>query len=116
VFVVASRADNPPSSQPVRHFDAEPPMTIDPAKKYTATFDTAKGKIVCELFAKDAPHHVNSFVFLCRNHFYDGLNFHRWEPGFVVQGGDPAGNGSGGCGYTLPLEAQDNPHLHDAGA
>jgi len=97
-------------------YDAPPKMTIDASKQYIATIDTSKGKIVCELFPKEAPQTVNSFVFLARDHFYDGLTFHRVVPNFVIQGGDPNGDGSGGPGYTLPLEAKDNPHLHDTGA
>lgn len=97
-------------------YDAAPKMAIDVNKTYTATIKTDKGTIVCELFPKDAPQTVNSFVFLSREHFYDGLTFHRVVPDFVIQGGDPNGDGSGGPGYTLPLEAKDNPHLHDMGA
>ena len=97
-------------------YAAAPKMAIDVNKTYTATINTDKGKIVCELFPKDAPQTVNSFVFLAGEHFYDGLTFHRVVPDFVIQGGDPNGDGSGGPGYTLPLEAKDNPHLHDTGA
>ena len=67
-------------------------------QEYTATFDTSKGQIVCELFTKDAPNTVNNFVFLARNKFYDGTQFHRVIPDFMVQGGDPTGPGSGGPG------------------
>jgi cyclophilin family peptidyl-prolyl cis-trans isomerase len=95
----------------------EPPkMTIDVDKKYIATIETGKGKIVCELYPKDAPQSVNSFVFLSREHFYDGLTFHRVEPDFVIQGGDPNGDGTGGPGYTLPLETQNATHHHITGA
>jgi cyclophilin family peptidyl-prolyl cis-trans isomerase len=106
------------TTQPIarKAYDAPPKMAIDVNKTYTATINTDKGKIVCELFPKDAPQTVNSFVFLARDHFYDGLTFHRVVPDFVIQGGDPNGDGSGGPGYTLPLEAKDNPHLHDTGA
>jgi cyclophilin family peptidyl-prolyl cis-trans isomerase len=106
------------TTQPIsrRAYDAPPKMALDLSKQYIATIDTSKGKIVCELFPKDAPQTVNSFVFLAKDHFYDGLTFHRVVPDFVIQGGDPNGDGSGGPGYTLPLEAKDNPHLHDIGA
>ena len=79
-------------------------MTIDVNKKYTATIKTSKGNIVLDLFAKDAPQHVNNFVFLARDGFFDGLTFHRVEPGFVIQGGDPLGSGVGGPGYNIPPE------------
>ena len=81
-----------------------PPMTIDVNKKYTATIKTAKGNIVLDLYAKDAPQHVNSFVFLTREGFFDGLTFHRVVAGFVIQGGDPLGSGVGGPGYNIPPE------------
>src|SRR5258705_13873875 len=73
-------------------------MTIDPAKKYAVTIDTNRGKIVVDLFAKDAPKTVNNFVTLARDGFYDGLKFHRVIPDFMIQGGDPQGTGSGGPG------------------
>ncbi len=85
-------------------YKSAPAMTIDPNKTYSATIKTAKGDIVVELYPKDAPQHVNNFVFLAREGFYNNLTFHRVEPGFVIQGGDPLGSGSGGPGYTVPAE------------
>ena len=85
-------------------FDAEPPMCIDPAKRYGATMKTSKGEIVIALDPIGAPKTVNSFVFLARYHYYDGLNFHRVIPGFVLQGGCPLGNGTGGPGYRFADE------------
>lgn len=90
-----------------------PPMTIDPNKTYRATIETSKGNIVMDLYPQDAPLHVNNFVFLAREGFYDGLTFHRYEPGFVIQGGDPLGNGTGGPGYNIPPEIK---RTHPAGA
>ncbi len=72
-----------------KQYQAAPALTIDPNKKYSATLDTSKGKITCELFAKDAPKTVNNFVFLAREGFYDGTVFHRVIANFMVQGGDP---------------------------
>ena len=84
---------------------AEPPkMTIDVNKSYIATFDTTKGKIVCELYPREAPKAVNNFVFLSREGFYDGITFHRVIADFMVQGGDPKGNGTGGPGYKFEDE------------
>jgi cyclophilin family peptidyl-prolyl cis-trans isomerase len=60
-----------------KQYSAPPPLTIDTAKQYTATFDTTRGQIVCDLFAADAPMTVNNFVFLAREGFYDGTVFHR---------------------------------------
>jgi cyclophilin family peptidyl-prolyl cis-trans isomerase len=79
-------------------------MTIDPNKKYVATIKTSKGNVVVELDAQSAPQTTNNFVFLSRDGFYDNLTFHRVEPGFVIQGGDPRGNGTGGPGYNIPPE------------
>lgn len=90
-------------------FKGLPPTIIDPVQSCTATIVTAKGEIVCELYAADAPQTVNNFVYLARSGFYDGLTFHRVVPGFVIQGGDPLGNGRGGPGYTVPAEIA-KPH------
>ena len=79
-------------------------MSIDPDSTYRATIKTGKGDIIISLDAAAAPEHVNNFVFLSNNGFYDGLPFHRVEPGFVIQGGDPLGSGQGGPGYTVPGE------------
>lgn len=87
------------------------PMVIDLNKKYTATIKTAKGDIVCELYAKDAPVTVNNFVSLSRRGFYNGLTFHRVIPGFMAQGGDPNGNGTGGPGYKFQDEFSQRTHV-----
>jgi cyclophilin family peptidyl-prolyl cis-trans isomerase len=92
------------SSERKTEFDGEPKMCIDEAKKYTATMKTSKGTIVMALDPAKAPKTVNNFVFLSRYHFYDGLTFHRVVPGFVIQGGDPQGTGSGGPGYQFADE------------
>ena len=93
---------------------SEPPaMQIDPSKTYVATISTAKGDIVAQLDASAAPQTVNNFVFLARQGFYDGLTFHRVEPDFVIQGGDPTGTGGGGPGYTIPAEIK-LPHVEGA--
>jgi peptidyl-prolyl cis-trans isomerase B (cyclophilin B) len=91
-------------------YSAPPPMTIDPKKKYTATMDTSEGTIVLELLPDIAPGHVNSFVFLAREGFYDGVIFHRVIPGFMIQGGDPNGTGTGGPGYQLKAEFNKLKH------
>jgi len=83
-----------------------PPTVIDPSKKYSVTVHTSRGDFVIALVdPKVAPQTVNNFVYLAQNHFYDGLTFHRVVPGFVVQGGDPLGNGTGGPAYKLPDES-----------
>ena len=87
-------------------------MTIDTTLTYTATFKTDKGDIVVELFADKAPITVNNFVFLARDGFYDGTTFHRVLEGFMAQGGDPTGTGSGGPGYRFQDEF-DPKRRHD---
>ncbi len=79
-------------------------MVIDTAKRYTATKVTSHGTMVIALDPLAAPKTVNSFVFLARYHYYDGIVFHRIIPGFVLQGGDPTGTGSGGPGYRFDDE------------
>jgi cyclophilin family peptidyl-prolyl cis-trans isomerase len=96
-------------------YDKPPEMKIDPGKIYTATITTSKGKIVVDLFAKEAPKTVNNFVFLAREKFYDGTIFHRVIPGFMIQGGDPTGTGRGGPGYQFANENKDSKRKFDAG-
>ncbi len=92
------------SSPARREFDAEPPMCIDPAHRYTAEMVTSKGTMTIALDPQAAPRTVNSFVFLARYHYFEGIVFHRIIPGFVLQGGDPTGTGSGGPGYRFADE------------
>ena len=99
-----------------KQYQQPPKMTVDPGKKYVATFETSKGNIVCDLFTKDAPVTVNNFVFLAREKFYDGTKFHRVIGDFMVQGGDPTGTGRGGPGYKFEDETKGNPHQHQVGS
>jgi peptidyl-prolyl cis-trans isomerase B (cyclophilin B) len=78
-----------------------PTLRLDPSKAWVATVETNCGTFAIKLDAKRAPKTGGSFVALARDGFYDGLGFHRIAPGFVIQGGDPAGNGSGGPGYKV---------------
>lgn len=95
-----------------KRYEARPAMALEAGKSYTAEIELEKGGVmVADLFAADAPETVNSFVFLAQEGFYDGLTFHRVIPGFVAQGGDPAGTGTGGPGYTVPAEFNANKHL-----
>jgi cyclophilin family peptidyl-prolyl cis-trans isomerase len=99
-----------------RRFSAYPEMVIDTTKTYVAELQTAKGLIVIEFAAAEAPLTVNNFVFLSCTGYFDGLTFHRVvkspEP-FVIQGGDPRGDGTGGPGYVFTDEF--DPSLrHDA--
>lgn len=79
-----------------------------------ATVKTAKGEIVIELYGDVAPQTVSNFIQLSQSGFYNGLVFHRREEGFVIQGGDPAGNGTGGPGYTVPAEISEKSHIRGA--
>ena len=83
----------------VKQYGAPPLMTIDPSANYTATIRTSQGPVSVELFASQAPNTVNSFIFLAREGFYNGIIFHRVIQQFMIQGGDPAGLGTGGPGY-----------------
>src|SRR5271169_3954350 len=99
-----------------KQYASPPAMSIDTAKKYTATLTTSRGDIVCELFAKDAPNTVNNFVFLARENFYDGTTFHRVIADFMVQGGDPTASGRGDAGYKFEDEFKGNPNKHQVGS
>lgn len=92
-----------PSGEPAdpHVYTSPPPTQIDTTKLYEATITTNRGVIVLCLQPSLAPNTVNNFVALARNHFYDGLKFHRVVAGFVIQGGDPKGDGSGGPGYQF---------------
>ena len=90
----------------MENLTSPPPNVIDLSKKYFVTVHTSRGDFVIALVDPSvAPQTVNNFVYLAQNHFYDGLTFHRVVAGFVVQGGDPAGNGTGGPAYKLPDES-----------
>lgn len=91
-------------------------MQIDADKKYTATFKTSRGEIVCDLFAKDKPATVNNFVFLAREKFYDSTTFHRVIENFMIQGGDPTATGRGGPGYRFADEIQGRANQHKVGS
>jgi len=98
-----------------RQFTECPPMTIDSAKKYNATLQTEKGDIVIELYPDVAPMAVNSFIFLARNGWFDGVTFHRVLPGFVAQAGDPTGTGFGGPGYAFDNEVSPDLNFDQPG-
>jgi cyclophilin family peptidyl-prolyl cis-trans isomerase len=92
-------------------WSSPPAMVVDPAKQYTATVVTNYGAFTIRLFAEDAPITVNNFVCLARAGFYDNTTFHRVVQGFVIQGGDPTGTGTGGPGYTFDDEVFSHDYL-----
>ena len=96
--------------QPYQQWSAPPAMTIDPAKRYTATMVTSEGAIELELLPGEAPQTVNNFVCLARAGYYDGTVFHRVVPGFVIQGGDPTATGTGDPGYEFADEPVTRPY------
>ena len=99
---------------------AQAPQPAAPSKGPSRVTQTAEitmekgGVIKIEFFPDDAPKTVENFVTLAKKGFYDGLTFHRIEPGFVIQGGDPKGDGTGGPGYKI--KAEFNKNKHDRGA
>ena len=95
-------------------YSSAPQMQIDGSKSYAAVIETDHGTVVIDLYPSEAPKTVNSFVFLAREGFFDGLTFHRIIPGFVIQGGDPIGTGSGGPGYEFEDEL-DNDLRYESG-
>ncbi len=99
-------SDFPADHLPERttRFSKAPELGIDPNKRYTAVMSTSKGDMTIALAPERAPNTVNSFVFLARNGYYDGLTFHRIIPGFMAQGGCPEGSGRGGPGYQFADE------------
>jgi cyclophilin family peptidyl-prolyl cis-trans isomerase len=96
---------NTGSTVPGKNWPKAPQMSIDQNKTYTATITTSKGAMNVNLFAKEVPNTVNNFVFLASQKFYDGVVFHRIIKDFMVQTGDPKGDGTGGPGYAFADEA-----------
>ena len=92
-------------------YNQRPEMALQDGVNYAATIELESGgRIDIELYAADAPETVNSFVFLARDGYYDGVTFHRIIKGFMAQGGDPTGRGTGGPGYNIPDEVNGNKH------
>jgi peptidylprolyl isomerase len=87
-----------------RQYTEPPDMRIDPSKSYAGTLETNKGAVEVEFFPEDAPQTVNNFVCLAEDGYFDNTPFHRIVKGFVIQGGDPTGTGSGGPGYKFADE------------
>jgi cyclophilin family peptidyl-prolyl cis-trans isomerase len=107
-----SAASPSPSASP-KSWSQPPAMQINADKSYKAEVTTNKGSFTIELFVKDAPKTVNNFVFLSKEHFYDGIVFHRIIETFMIQTGDPKGNGTGGPGYKF--EDEPTKYTYDEG-
>jgi peptidyl-prolyl cis-trans isomerase B (cyclophilin B) len=110
-FAVVFSASLCQAAEEKKKYDKPADMKIDPKKTYTATIDTSEGKIVVQLFPDKAPQTVNSFVFLAKEGFYNGLIFHRVIKDFMIQGGDPTGTGMSGPGYNVKAEFNDTKHV-----
>ena len=98
----------------MKQYDTAPDLTIDLDSEYGATLHTSLGDITVEFYPGDAPLAVNSFLFLAGDGFYDGVIFHRVISGFMIQGGDPTGTGSGSPGYRFRDEL-DGPGAYERG-
>lgn len=97
-----------PARSASKNYPSAPPLSIDKNKEYAARVKMAKGgEFVIKLHADKAPIAVNSFVFLAREGYFDGVTFHRVLEGFMAQGGDPSGTGAGGPGYSFVNEDSD---------
>lgn len=108
VFFLGTKPAVTPEKEEIKveakKWDKPPEMQIDAAKNYSTMIETSKGVMNVELLTKETPKTVNNFVFLAREGFYDGVKFHRIIKDFMVQTGDPKGDGSGGPGYTFEDE------------
>jgi cyclophilin family peptidyl-prolyl cis-trans isomerase len=96
---------------PPKQYSNAPNLILDPTMRYSATIKTGHGDITLELFPAEAPRAVNNFVFLAREGFYDNGVFHRIIKEFMIQGGCPKGDGTGGPGYRFPDEAVNRPYV-----
>jgi cyclophilin family peptidyl-prolyl cis-trans isomerase len=111
VFNKYYRQGRGPAPPPARDFSVEAVAQPEEGKMLIARVETNVGTFSFELFPDDAPGTVENFVKLARNGFYDGTIFHRVVPGFVIQGGDPTGTGTGGPGYTIKAEFNSRKHV-----
>jgi len=107
--------DDPKASEDSFVPSGTDPLTGAAWEKLVGVVETNKGRIKIKFFHDAAPRHIENFVYLARSGFYDGLMFHRYEPGFVIQGGDPSGTGQGGPGYKIPAEI-NSEYNHVKGA
>ncbi len=94
--------------------EVKQPEPTGPSRKYAEMIVKDRGTVILELDMKAAPKTAGNFVKLAENGFYNSLTFHRVEPGFVVQGGDPKGDGTGDAGYNLPFEENNLKHIEGA--
>ena len=106
----ASTIAGPPKAGTIKQYDAHPGIVIAARSSYSAVIKTNLGDLSFELLADESPLAVNSFIFLAREGFFDGVPFHRIIPGFMAQGGDPTGRGTEGPGYRFDIETPQRPY------
>ena len=105
----AETSDTPEGG--VKQYSAHPGTVIEAGKNYSAVVKTNLGDMTFDLLADESPLAVNSFVFLAREGYFDGVIFHRIIPGFMGQSGDPTGTGGGGPGYKYDIETPSSPYI-----
>ena len=106
----AAEASDTPEGD-VKQYSAHPGTVIEAGKSYSAIVKTNLGDMTFDLLADESPLAVNSFVFLAREGYFDGVIFHRIIPGFMGQSGDPTGTGGGGPGYKYDIETPGRPYI-----
>ena len=106
----AAEASDTPEGD-VKQYSAHPGTVIEAGKSYSAVVKTNLGDMTFDLLADESPLAVNSFVFLAREGYFDGVIFHRIIPGFMGQSGDPTGTGGGGPGYKYDIETPSGPYI-----
>ncbi len=109
--LVSQPSNTPTPQMPKKTYSVSPTFSLNKNKSYIAILSTTKGAIRIPLFIKDAPNTVNNFVFLARDNFYDNTVFHRIVKDFMIQGGDPRGDGTGGPGYKFADERVTRKYL-----
>lgn len=107
----AKDANSQTPASGVKQYAAAPAMQLTPGKKYKAVLRTSNGDIAINLLSDTTPITVNNFVFLAKEGFYEGVKFHRVINGFMIQTGDPLGNGSGGPGYSFADEKFEGEYV-----
>jgi len=116
LFLIYASCETSQESPEVKSYANPPPMAIDTTKDFFATFEMEDGgQFIIELYDELAPNTVNNFVFLANENYYDGTTFHRVIDGFMAQGGDPSGTGSGSPGYYFENELHVDARHDSAG-
>lgn len=116
LFLIYASCETSQESPEVKSYANPPPMAIDTTKDFFATFEMEDGgQFIIELYDELAPNTVNNFIFLANENYYDGTTFHRVIEGFMAQGGDPSGTGSGSPGYYFENELHVDARHDSAG-